>query len=167
MKKLILFALLFCFLSNAFVTAQTSTVKAEQPKYTVGDALSLLKGEWRFMYKIVEEQIVYNRSFRHGAKGYLQIDTMEVHTYNIDALGRTEYFVDWEDPDGSIKPNEANSSGSWDLEKVNDGIDIVIKDAYFKGCPDIRRRVLIINSKQMLLLDIDTGDKHYYKNITK
>ena len=119
------------------------------------------------MYKIINGDIVYERSFRMGYRNAMELDTNQIHTYAIDQLGRTDYFVDYQDPDGEIHTNEMNSAGSWDLKKENGEVLVIIKDAYYKGCPQIRRRVIRINKEQMLLEDLTTGDQFYYKRTIK
>lgn len=161
MKKVVLLILLGSMFAFSNLSAQNSVTNAKV--YTVSETLNLLKGQWRYMYKLIGEDIFYNHSY--GA-GRAVIDTLEIHSYEIDGMGTTRYYTDWEDTDGSQALNAANSSGSWDLEKAPNGVVIVLRDAFFKGCPEIRRKVEMINKKQMLLLDPDTGDKYYFHRKT-
>ena len=153
------FVIISCLLCGS-VSAQPP---AQQSPLTVSEALNLLKGQWRFMYKIIDGEIMYERNFRHGSRNQMEVDTNQIHTYGIDQLGRTDYFIDFQNPDGEIRSNEIDSPGSWDLQKVAGGVDIVVRDAYFRGCPEIRRRILRINKAQMLIEDKQTGDQFYFK----
>jgi len=159
MKK-VLFSILLCSLVGMFTVSAQNSVKKSGKVYTVSETLNLLKGQWRYMYKLYGEDIFYNHSYRSGVA---VIDTMEIHSYEIDATGKTRYYTDWEDADGSQALNAAQTFGSWDLEKaVDGGVVIVLRNAFFKGCPNIRRKVSMINKKQMLLIDPGTGDKYYF-----
>lgn len=158
MKKVFLVILLSSMIGMINVSAQNSVGKSAKV-YTVSETLNLLKGQWRYMYKLIGDDIFYNHSYNGGVA---MKDTLEIHTYDINSAGATQYYTDWEDKDGSQAMNGANSSGSWDIEKAPDGVVIVLRDAFFKGCPAIRRNILLINKKQMLLLDPETGDKYYF-----
>jgi len=159
MKKVLLLFLLCSIVGMISVSAQNS-VKPTAKIYSVSETLNLLKGQWRYMYKLIGDDIFYNQAF---GSGRAVIDTSEIHTYSITAAGATKYFTDWENVDGTQALNAANSTGSWDLEKAPGGdVVIVLRNAFFKGCPQIRRKVLMINTKQMLLLDPNTGDRYYF-----
>ena len=160
MRKIVfpVFVIIGCLLCGSVIAQPPA-----KSSLTVSEALNLLKGQWRFMYKIIDNEIIYERNFRNGYRHAMEIDTNQIHTYGIDQLGRTDYFIDFQDPDGEIKSNEIDSPGSWDLQKVTGGVDVIIRDAYFRGCPEVRRRIIRINKGQMLLEDKQTGDQYYYK----
>jgi len=163
MKKVLFTIFLSSMIGMIQVSAQNSLGTTPDNVYTVSETLKLLKGQWRYMYKLIDDQVFYNHSF---GSGKAVIDTMEIHTYEIEATGETRYYTDWEDKDGSQALNAAGTRGSWDLEKSPDGVVIVLRDAFFKGCPDIRRKEVMINDKQMLLLDEEMNDKYYFKRKT-
>lgn len=142
--------------------AQSSSQKEGK---TVSETLKLIDGQWRMMYKIIDGNVIYDRRYQlnnQTSTMQLHVDTMSIHTYNIDDRGRTKYTVNWENPDGQVTINDWDVSGSWDVKQTADGIDIHVMNAYYPGCPNIIRRVVNINEKQLLLQDSQTGDQYYF-----
>ncbi len=163
MKRIILFVLAG-LLSVMSVQAQTADV---QPKgKDVAETLRLIKGQWRFVYKIIENEVHYDTRVQPNAdqtKMEIVIDTMAIHSYKMDQRGRTQYVVNWENATGDLIVNDWDVSGKWDIKQTPNGIDVHVLDAYYPGCPPIIRRVVNINQRQLLLQDSTTGDKYYFE----
>ena len=144
--------------------AQPEPTQTQNTGHTVSEVLQLIKGEWRQQYKIIDGQIYYDRKYRTTSTGMkLAIDTSAIHIFSIDSRGRTNYILNWEETPGNLKFDRGETAeGSWDLRQLSSGVELTIRDAYFKGCPDLKRRVSRINSKQLLLFDPETGDNYYF-----
>ncbi|MEO1436229.1 MAG: hypothetical protein AAFV80_11885 [Bacteroidota bacterium] len=136
----------------------------EPPVYTVSNVLRELKGQWRLQYKIIDDQVFYDRRYKQTANGSVQlvVDTFAIHSFMIDTRGRTEYRLNWESPDGELESNMTGTNGSWDLKQSPEGVNLLIRDAYYKGCPVLTRRVIRINAQQLLVQDLETGDVYYF-----
>ncbi|MEM7105985.1 MAG: hypothetical protein AAF502_22810 [Bacteroidota bacterium] len=158
-----LLTLLFC-LSIVFTINKEAEAQASAGgKYTVSEVLNDIKGQWRQQYKIIDGNIFYDRRYLQTSKGVmLAIDTSSIHTFRVDQRGRTKYSINWEEANGQLQFDDANSNASWDLKQGAEGVNLIIRDAYYAGCPIITRRIVRINQQQLLVLDLQTGDHYYY-----
>jgi len=148
------------------------TIGIAQPEDTqregkeVSETLKAMKGEWRVMYKIMADTILYDHHYQLNPETNryeLRRDTSSIHTFDITRIGRTSYKVNREDVNGQLIENDWNiSEGSWSLKQTSEGIDLHIMDAYYKGCPTIVRRVINVNDRQLWLQDSETGTQYYY-----
>ncbi len=132
---------------------------------TVSETLKAMKGEWRMMYKIMGESIIYDRHYQINPETNryeLRKDTSSIHTFDITRNGRTSYKVNREDAMGQLIVNDWDISGSWDLKQTEKGIDLHIMNAYYDGCPTIVRRIINVNDRQLWLQDPGTGTQYYY-----
>ena len=132
---------------------------------TVSETLKAMKGEWRMMYKIMGENILYDNHYQLNPETNryeLRKDTSSIHTFGITRLGRTSYKVNREDINGQLIVNDWDISGSWDLKQTDNGIDLHIVNAYYNGCPTIIRRIINVNDRQLWLQDSQTGTQYYY-----
>jgi len=147
------------------------TVGTAQPEETtregktVSETLKSMKGQWRMMYKIMEDNIIYDRHYQINPETNryeLRKDTSSIHTFDITRLGRTSYKVNREDSGGQLVVNDWDISGSWDLKQTDKGIDLHIMNAYYDGCPTVVRRIVNVNDRQLWLQDPETGTQYYY-----
>lgn len=150
----------------ACMTAYGQTEPVQSKGKDVAETLSLIKGQWRFVYKIIENEVHYDTRIQPNAantKMEVVVDTMAIHSFQIDERGRTKYAINWENALGDLIVNEWDVSGKWDVKQTPNGIDVHILDAYFPGCPPIIRRIVNINKKQLFLQESQSGDKYYYE----
>ena len=162
MKKIIILTLFF---SCGFITQNHAQDYLKEGK-TVAETLKILKGQWRMMYRIVNDEIFYTKHLRYDEtrkKMVMAVDTVGIHTFEMDVNGNTRYRSNVEDATGELIINDWDIDGTWTLKQTDGGIDLHILDAYFKGCPPIIRRIINVNERQLLLQDLTTGDKYYYK----
>lgn len=166
MNKIVIITVAILLACCSMGIAQTPESVSLNTGKTVAETLKSLDGEWRMMYKVLDSgTIFYNKRYsfnmQTNAMGF-SIDTMSIHSFNIDSRGTTEYAINWEE-NGAIVVNEWDVSGSWNLKESDDGIDLHINNAYYDGCPTIIRRVVNVNNRQLILQDLKTGDQYYYK----
>ncbi len=162
-RLIVLFAFLAIPFQESFAQPSDSRRGVQEP-LTISYCLQEIKGDWRFHYKIINDQIQYDRRYvNYGGQGSkLSIDTTAIHTYDIDSRGRTSYNLNWEENDGELKFMETNTKSSWDLRQGKDGVQIVLKDAYYPGCPEVVRYIVRLNKSQMLTVDPLTRDYYFY-----
>ena len=151
----------------AFCTVGIAQPEEETPREgkTVSETLKAMNGEWRMMYKIMGESIVYDNQYQVNPETNryeLRKDTSSIHTFSITRNGRTSYKVNREDVNGQLIVNDWDISGSWDLKQTDKGIDLQIINAYYDGCPTIVRRIVNVNDRQHWLQDSETGTQYYY-----
>ncbi len=167
MNKIIIITISILLACCSIGTAQTPTSASLNEGKTVSETIKLMDGQWRMMYKVINGGTIFydKRYVFNTATNSMQftIDTMSIHTFEIDGRGRTNYAINWEEAGGELTVNEWDVSGSWDLKQTSSGIDLHISNAYYDGCPTIIRRVVNINDRQLILQDIKTGDQYYYK----
>lgn len=167
MNKIIIITISILLACCAIGTAQTPVQTSLNEGKTVSETIKLMDGQWRQIYKVVDDGTIFydKRYVLNTATNMMQlsIDTMSIHTFEIDGRGRTKYAINWEEASGELTANERELASSWDLKQTDFGIDLYIKNAYYKGCPDIVRRVVNINDRQLILQDLKTGYQYYYK----
>ena len=162
MQKLLLIITLISF--SIIGVAQPAEETQRQGK-TVSETLKAMDGEWRMMYKIMGESIVYDRHYQVNPETNryeLRKDTSSIHTFSITQAGRTSYTVNRENSNGQLIVNDWDIAGSWDLKQTDNGINLYIINAYYDGCPTIVRRVINVNDRQLWLQDPETGTQYYY-----
>jgi len=166
MNKILIITVTIFLACCSMGTAQTTESTSLNDGKTVSETLKALDGQWRMMYKVINGgTIFYDKRYSFNTQtntmGF-SIDTMSIHSFEIDSKGRTEYAINWEE-NGVVVVNEWDVSGSWSVKQTDDGIDLHITNAYYEGCPRIIRRIINVNDRQLILQDLKTGDQYYYK----
>jgi hypothetical protein len=171
MKKLLWLVLVL--LQVSALTAQTApranaieAVNAGQSSTL--DMLNTLKGEWRYMYKIVGNDIMYEYGVRQGKQsGTIEqfLDTLGIHRFLLDDKGVATYRLNWEDAGGTLVENQWDPKGRWDVKynKTTDKFDVRIYNAYYKNSGTVVRRIERVNPRQLILVDAETNTTFYYE----
>jgi|GEM_PF-785397 len=165
LKKMQKIMLIFVALIAFCTIGVAQPAETQREGKTVSETIKALDAEWRMMYKIMGESIVYDNHYQLNTttnKYELKKDTSSIYKFNINQNGRTLYTVNREDVTGQLVVNDWDISGTWDLKQTADGIDLHIMNAYYPGCPTIIRRIINVNGKQLLLQDSETGTQYYY-----
>ena len=126
--------------------------------------ISFLDGNWRVMYKMVEGEKFYNIKRETVYGGDPMIDTNTINSFLIDNEIK-KFGVRFQDSYGNIEPKLNELIGRWSLEKVNGDIDIVVKNAYFKGSPPMRYTLRSVNQNNLRVYDHANGNVIVMKRV--